>query len=395
MDVAVIGGGVAGLWSAAVIAKHGYSVLLVERDALGAGQTIASQGILHGGIKYTLSGAATTAAKAVAGMPARWHAAMTRLPEADLELDGVVTLCPAQYLWTTGSIFGRITAKVAATAIRTAVRSVAPADACEGLRGAPTGISIHQVDEPVIEPRSLVASLKAVLERHGGVTVKGDAVLGMVSGERVVRLAAGTVGCTTLVLSAGAGNEPLVAALRDGPRMQRRPLHMVMARGRLPAVYGHCVAALSDKPRLTVTTQVDSSGRTVWYIGGRIAEEGVQRDAAAQIAAAKDEVRACLPWIGLNGTQWATVRIDRAEGATGEGVRPDIPTITEQADGHGVAVTVWPTKLVFAPFVGSELLRIVRRQPPGNRDGLESIRNAHAGAPIADLPWERPEVVWN
>ena len=150
-----------------MLAKHGYSVLLVERGMLGQGQTIASQGILHGGIKYTLGGQATEASRAVAEMPACWHAAMNNLPGADLDLRGVTTLCPAQYLWTSTSFFSRVTAKVAAAAIRTAVRPVLPSQACEGLHGA-TGVTIHQVEEPVIDPRSLIETLVSVFRAHGG-----------------------------------------------------------------------------------------------------------------------------------------------------------------------------------------------------------------------------------
>lgn len=400
----MIGGGVAGLWSASVLAKRGYSVLLIERNSLGSGQTIASQGILHGGIKYTLSGAATAAAKAVAGMPERWHAAMTHAPSADLDLRAVKTLCSAQYLWTTGSFFSRMTAKVAAKAIRTQVRAVEPENACEGLRGAvgetANGhrVDVHQVDEPVIDPYSLLVSLRDEFVRSGGVIRIGNPTISVTSDTRSVSIDGATVRFSTLVLAAGAQNGQLASLLPDPPRMQRRPLHMALARGPLPEIFGHCVAAMSDKPRVTITTQRDSAGRNVWYIGGRIAEEGVDRSPDAQIAAVKEEIRACLPWVRTNATEWATLRIDRAEGLTADNTRPDVPVVNESVHLGAPIITLWPTKLVFAPLVADRVLNSIMRSlgSPSTTDGLAQLRSESSiDTPIASLPWESPEVKWS
>ena len=55
-DICIIGGGVAGLWLNARLRKAGYHTVLIERGALGGGQSVKSQGIIHGGIKYALGG---------------------------------------------------------------------------------------------------------------------------------------------------------------------------------------------------------------------------------------------------------------------------------------------------------------------------------------------------
>ena len=57
VDVLIFGGGGAGLWLLDELHRAGHRVMLAECDALGAGQTVASQGIIHGGLKYTLPGA--------------------------------------------------------------------------------------------------------------------------------------------------------------------------------------------------------------------------------------------------------------------------------------------------------------------------------------------------
>ncbi|MEC8427025.1 MAG: FAD-dependent oxidoreductase, partial [Pseudomonadota bacterium] len=57
LDIAVIGGGIAGLWLLNRLQREGYHCALFESEALGSDQSVASQGMIHGGIKYTLSGA--------------------------------------------------------------------------------------------------------------------------------------------------------------------------------------------------------------------------------------------------------------------------------------------------------------------------------------------------
>src|SRR3546814_17745769 len=68
-DVLIVGGGVAGLWLNARLRRLGFATLLVDKGALGGGQSVKSQGIIHGGTKYTLSGALTGASEPLAGMP--------------------------------------------------------------------------------------------------------------------------------------------------------------------------------------------------------------------------------------------------------------------------------------------------------------------------------------
>ncbi|HEY3967359.1 MAG TPA: FAD-dependent oxidoreductase, partial [Planctomycetaceae bacterium] len=53
LDVLIFGGGAAGLWLLDQLARRGDCVLLLEAGRLGLGQTVGSQGIIHGGLKYT------------------------------------------------------------------------------------------------------------------------------------------------------------------------------------------------------------------------------------------------------------------------------------------------------------------------------------------------------
>ena len=51
-DIAIIGGGIAGLWLLNRLRDQGFCAILFESDAIGAGQTGVAQGIIHGGMKY-------------------------------------------------------------------------------------------------------------------------------------------------------------------------------------------------------------------------------------------------------------------------------------------------------------------------------------------------------
>src|SRR6266542_2225602 len=74
LDVLVFGGGAAGLWCLDRIRRAGYHAILLESKALGAGQTIQAQGIIHGGGKYALRGVRDfEAVRATSLMPDRWR----------------------------------------------------------------------------------------------------------------------------------------------------------------------------------------------------------------------------------------------------------------------------------------------------------------------------------
>ena len=81
----VIGGGIAGLWTLARLRQQGYNAVLLESEALGAGQTRFAQGIIHGGTKYALTGKLTASSEAVSEMPSIWRACLEGKGEIDLQ----------------------------------------------------------------------------------------------------------------------------------------------------------------------------------------------------------------------------------------------------------------------------------------------------------------------
>lgn len=381
LDVLVIGGGIAGLWTLARLRQAGWAAALIERSALGTGQTITAQGIIHGGVKYALSGTASRASAAIAPMPSLWRDCLAGRGEVDLSEARVrADQC---VLFTTGSVGSRLMALAASKTIRSKPRRLDRASYPAALRGAPASVDVYAVDEPVVDVASVLRVLRAqTLEALARVT--GGVRLSMVDGAVRATLADGgrstDIIADRVVLAAGAGNAALLAQLAPSTpelgaiRMQRRPLHMVLARGDLPELAGHCVGA-AMVPYATITSDRDDAGRVVWAIGGRVAEQGVGRSEAQQIKAGRDELESLMPWIDLAGVEWATLFVDRAEGLTARGERPDEPVVL----GGDAVIACWPTKLAFAPVVAARVLELVGEPRIG--------RTA-----CAALDWPRPEV---
>lgn len=358
-DVLIVGGGVAGLWLNARLRRQGYSTLLVDKGALGGGQSVKSQGIIHGGTKYALSGALTGASEAIADMPRRWREALAG--GGELDLSGVRVLSDAHYLWSPGTLTGNLTSFFASKAVRSRVGQVKGDQLPPALQDPRFKGKVYRLSELVLDVPSLIARLA---DLAGPALLKAERIEPLnENGELTGLIVDGrAINAQRIVLTAGAGNAELLSALGLAlPAMQKRPLHMVVVKAAtLKPLYAHCLGG-GTKPRLTVTSHPAADGEWIWYLGGDLAEaQGVARDEATQIAAAKKELADLVPWIDLSSAQWATLRIDRAEPAQSAQARPDNAFLAEQ----GRLLVGWPTKLALAPDFAD------RVQAALTRDGI-------------------------
>jgi glycerol-3-phosphate dehydrogenase len=380
-DVLIVGAGVAGLWLNARLRRQGFSTVVVESASLGGGQTVKSQGIIHGGAKYALHGALSGASEAIADMPRRWREALAG--KGELNLSGVRLLSEAHYLWSPGTIAGNLTSFFASKAVRGRVDQVKGADLPPALQDPRFKGKVYRLAELVVDVPSLIDKLA---ELAGDSLLAAQNIEPLRDGDALVglRIDGREIFAQRIVLSAGAGNGDLLQALHvERPTMQRRPLHMVLVKGpTLKPLFAHCLGG-GPKPRITVTTHPAADGQHVWYLGGDIAEaDGVAREPAAQIATAREELHKLLPWIDLDQAQWATLRVDRAEPAQSGLVRPDNAFV----DVQGRLLVGWPTKLALAPDFADRVLAAL------SNDGIQPT--AHALP--ADLP--RPPLaipVWD
>ncbi|MGN0926263.1 NAD(P)/FAD-dependent oxidoreductase [Ectopseudomonas mendocina] len=380
-DVLIVGGGIAGLWLNARLRQQGFATVLVERGSLGGGQSLKSQGIIHGGAKYALHGALTGASEAIADMPRRWREALAG--SGELDLSGVRILSDAHYLWSPGTLAGNLTSFFASKAVRGRVDQVKGEQLPPALQHPKFKGKVYRLAELVLDVPSLIARLAELAgdgllaaERIEPLRDNGE-LCGLIVDGREIR-------AQRVVLSAGAGNAELLAALGiEQPAQQLRPLHMVLAKGpALKPLYAHCLGG-GPKPRVTVTTHPAADGQWVWYLGGDLAEaDGVARDEAAQIQAAQKEMAALLPWVDQSQTRWATLRVDRAEPAQSGLVRPDNAFLAEQQR----LLVGWPTKLALAPDFADRVLATLQREQvqPAGHAPLPELPHPPLGQPV----WE-------
>ena len=369
-DVLIVGGGVAGLWLNARLRRLGFATLLVDKGALGGGQSVKSQGIIHGGTKYALSGALTGASEAIADMPRRWREALEG--KGELDLSGVRLLSDAHYLWSPGTLAGNLTSFFASKAVRSRVGQVKGDELPPALQHPRFKGKVYRLSELVLDVPSLIARLA---ELAGDSLLACERIEPLLDDNELVglRVDGREIRAQRIVFSAGGGTAELLASLGlQQPAMQRRPLHMVIVKApTLKPLYAHCLGG-GTKPRITVTSHPTADGEWLWYLGGDLAEaDGVARDEAAQIAVAKKELAELVPWIDLYSAQWATLRIDRAEPAQSALARPDNAFLAEQ----GRLLVGWPTKLALSPDFSDRVEAALARDGirPANHPALPQL----------------------
>lgn len=386
-DIAIIGGGIAGLWLNAQLRQRGFNTLLIEQNSLGGGQSVKSQGIIHGGAKYALHGALTGSSEAIAEMPERWRKALNG--DGEIDLRGVHLLSDAHYLWSPGSIAGNLTSFFASKAMRGRVDQVKGKALPEALQHKYFKGRVYRLSELVLDVPSLVSRMA---ELAGDSLLHAQTITPRYENDRLVGVQADdySISAQRVVLCAGSGNEDLLLSFAlQKPAQQLRPLHMVLAKGpALLPLYAHCLGG-GSKPRVTVTTHPAADGEWVWYLGGNLAEaDGVARSETEQIQAAKDEIAQLLPWVSQEHTQWATLRVNRAEPVQSGLTRPDNAFVTEQ----GALVIGWPTKLALAPDFSDRVLKLFERDAvqPSAAQSYADLPRPSVAAPVWETLFNDP-----
>lgn len=382
LDVLVFGGGAAGLWCLDLIRRAGYHAILLESKALGAGQTIQAQGIIHGGGKYALRGVRDfEAARATSLMPNRWRRSLTG--ELEPYLDDAEILSDRCHLWLPRhsavawlQSWAGMSFAIKAGLLATRPEKVSRNDWPAALRDS--ALAVYSLAEPVIATGSFLKAL-AAHHRSAIFLYDGASVQFSASGVRV-----GDVFLQphAMVLAAGVGNgELLRRAGMEEDLMQRRPLGMVLLRGNLPRLFGHCV--LGSKTGLTITTPMPG----LWQIGGEIAERlAGEQNAAVARQRALEEIRYWLPGLDLRRAEIAIYHAVRAEARTVAHRRPSGVHVSRVAPGKVVA---WPTKLSMVPILAEEVFKILRLdlKAPGGYDKTPAWPEPE----IAHYPWEEAE----
>ena len=370
-DIVIVGGGIAGLWLFRSLSNRGYRALLLEQDTLGGGQTIKSQGIIHGGTKYTLSGQLTNAAQAIAAMPIRWRTALnaensSQGTSADPSLAEARVLSQYHYLWSPGNLSSRLTSFFASKALSGRVDALQPADFPEIFKNPQFNGSIYRLNEIVLDISSVVRALIQGIENR---IIKvdwhpeGNARLLTDKCHEIAGIALTSqtgkqyqIKASRYIFTAGEGTADLLKMWQiKEPKMQVRPLQMVMVRHNHPVpIYAHCLGATAV-PRMTITSHPDKDGKWVWYLGGGIAEKGVGQAPDKLIATAQKELKQLLPWVDLSNAEWSTLSVNRAEPKQNRLLRPDEAFCQPIKN----VIVTWPTKLALAPDLSDQVSKLL------------------------------------
>lgn len=396
-DIVILGGGIAGLWLLNRLRQEGYDVILIETTALGAGQTLASQGIIHGGLKYALSGVLSPASSAIAAMPEQWRSCLRG--EGDVDLRDCKVLTPHYFMWSSGGYRSRLKTFLGSKALRGRIDALSPSAYPDFLREQTLSGMLYQLTDFVVDTPSLVQVLSAPhRDRIFQVApeqlyLNGNADQGMTALQLVTPDGPLALRAQRLILSAGEGNGALLAELGIGaPQMQIRPLHMLAVRCRHPhPVYLHCIGDnFGMTPRLTITSHPSPDGQWDWYIGGEIAETGTQRSAQEQIEEGRKQLQLVFPWVDFSQSQWTSFFINRAEPKLANLQRPDT------AYAHSIANTVitWPTKLTLSPELGKSVVTLFREQKllalpaDSSKETATTLAKYFTTPPIATPRWQ-------
>jgi glycerol-3-phosphate dehydrogenase len=357
-DIIIIGGGIAGLWMHHRLNDLGYHAILIEKHSIGNGQTLSSQGIIHGGTKYTLNGILTGAASAIAEMPQRWLDCLAGSGEIDLSQTKLLT--QHQLMWSTQSVSSKFTSFLSSKALNGKMQSLPKKSYPDIFNTAAFKGNLYQLNEPVLDIPSLLKNL-AEKWQHRIICTNSDyqfvdTTNGLISG---IISDAFEIHTQKIILSSGEGNEELLQKLNiNSPKMQRRPLQMVLIKDiKLPRLYAHCIGA-STKPIATITTHTHADGDNVWYIGGNIAEESIDQTSESLIKHTRFTLQKILPWLDTSDAEWTTHCVNRAEPAQKNLLRPDTAFL---ADVKNIAIA-WPTKLALTPNLTDQAIKQLEDQ---------------------------------
>ena len=385
-DCLIIGAGVVGLWLRSLLHHRGLSVVTIEKSAAGDGQSIASQGILHRGLKYRVSPDAQRSAEELLRAESMWIDALAgRGPVA---LHGVRILAQQMHMWApaggVGGILAKATASMASLVLSSDARKLHRHDRPIAFRDAHDDTVLFEVAEHCVDPKSL---MRALMDSCSAPLVR-DTPVEIQQTEEMARVAFASgriLQCRTVFACAGEGNERIIEMMgADATRlMQRRPLAMVAASHAPFDLYGHCIKPMSDKPRITVTTTVHG-GIRYWWLGGSLAEDGVTRTDDQQVQAAREVIEQCLPWIDPSKMLYSVHRINRAEGRMKDGSRPEGPIVHSLGRVH----LVWPTKLALAPVAATIC------ESKLDEISCSVMTSAATEIQVAEEPWLKAGVAW-
>tara|TARA_A100001035_G_scaffold233938_1_gene196863 strand:+ start:10501 stop:11634 length:1134 start_codon:yes stop_codon:yes gene_type:complete len=374
--IVIIGSGIAALWTANLLNENGFDVIVLEKDSVASNQTIASQGMIHGGTKYSLDGVLTKATQSISEMPSTWRDALNGNGKVDLSESKINA--HSQVLWSADTLHSKILSFFGSKAMSSKMQPIDkkehPAFSSKDFKG-----SLFKLNELVVDVQSVVANLTKNLD---GKIIKAKGTKILLSNGKVIGIetSIGKLECDELILAAGEGNEQILknSNVKSFP-MQTRPLAMGMVymNKNIPDIFGHHLGS-SSRPKVTISTHYINK-KQILYIGGEVSESGVNLSDEQQVIKIERSLKEALSWIDLDIDKIEVLRINRAEAKNKNVLKPDSFFIGRN-DGLMVC---WPTKLAFAPLIAENVLDEL------NKPILNNSKKIHGEKPeISNYPWE-------
>ncbi len=378
IDLLIIGGGIAGCWTLAQALESGLNCLLVEKDALGSGQTIASQGIIHGGLKYALGSVLTRATQSIKNMPERWQQSLSG--DVSPNLTQTSCLSHAHYFIPTGNIDSQLVSFLGSKLASSYSEKIPTASLGEGYQQVTKSSRVYRLNEFVLDTHSLLTDFLRQYSNH--------MVKHYFDAEKITATPAGfhyqhqglTLN-TRYVLNATGNDTPNLPL--NLVKMQQRPLQMVMMKGDLPTIFGHFISQ-GSKPLLTVTSYLHN-GEIVWYMGGELAESGASKTKQAQISHTQKLLSQLVPKINIESMTFDTLFVNRAEPKQSSLLRPDDAYVSLKNNWF----VGFPTKLAFAPrFADQVISQIIQKPSATDAAPFNHLTFKHLPPPkVAAFPW--------
>lgn len=373
----IVGSGIAALWCANHLQSLGHDVVVLEKQEIGCGQTIFSQGMIHGGAKYSLDGQLSKSTISISDMPHIWRNALDGIGYVDLS--NSVKITDFQFLWSSANAASKLLSFFGSKVMSSKMKSITPSDhdlfSSDKFKG-----SLFKLNEPVVDVQTVLENLANNLDNSilnlevKKIEFRSDNSVDVVTNKDVIN-------CDEVVLAAGEGNEKILqnSNINLFP-MQLRPLAMgaVYLNNKIPDIFGHHLG-VSSRPSLTISTHY-VNGDQVLYVGGDISESGVFLSDSEQKIKIKDSIKSALYWLDFDIKDIKILRINRAEARNHNLIKPD----TFFCEKYKKAIICWPTKLAFAPLLSESVITKITK----DRIKKTNLFSSYTAAKISRYPWE-------
>ena len=393
-NIVIFGGGIAGLWLLNRLQSEGYDSILFETNTLGGKQTVDSQGIIHGGLKYALKGSVGRDSQNIADMPNRWRQCLSG--DGEIDLTDVSVLNENYYMWSDGGMKSRLKSYLGSKSLRGRIDIVEKELYPQFFRESSVKGTLYKLPDFVIDTLSLLKKLVSTkndrlfsltdchYKFHSGSQSLKQQLQIKVNDKTVL------IEADLFIFCAGEGNQQLISkAALSNIQAQVRPLHMVYLRkSKLPKIYVHCIGNdFNLTPSVTVTSHRAQNGDVIWYLGGEIAESGINKPRDEQIYAAQELIKNTFPWLNLSNAQWESFYINRSEANVQSSFRPDDAVVKEEKN----ILVAWPTKLTLVPSLADKVLEYaagLRKKPLGENIPRVELQSIFKKPPIARARWD-------